>query len=70
MRLIFRNFSKSYQSTTIDHEIAKVGCDLVLQLKPLLNGNENFIKDNKKLQCTETLSVPLAVDDVSFHKKV
>ena len=32
--------------------------------KPLRN-----FKDIKKVQCTETLSVPVVVDDVSFHKK-
>ena len=66
---LFYNFCKSFQSAYVDHEIAKVGCYLVLQLKSFVNDNESFIKDIKKVQCTKTYSVPVAVDDVSFHKK-
>ena len=65
----FCNFYESYQPASADHEISKVGSYLVLQLEHFLSHRGNFIKDIKKVQCTETLSVPLVVDDVSFHKK-
>ena len=42
---------------------------LNLQLKRFVNHNGDFIKDFTKVHCTKTLSVPLAVDEVSFHKK-
>ena len=41
----------------------------MLQLKHFVSHQGKLIKDIKKVQCTETLSVPVVVDDVSFHKK-
>ena len=53
--------------SSIDLETSKVGSYLVLQLKSFVN-NYNFIKDIKKVQCTENPSVPVVADDVSFHE--
>ena len=41
----FCNFCESFQSTSVDHEISKVGSYLVLQLKRFINHLGNFIKD-------------------------
>ena len=41
---------------------------LVLQVKHFLNHNGNFIKDMKKTQCMETLSVTVFVD-ISFFNR-
>ena len=58
----FCNFCESYRPASVDHEISKVGPCLILQLQHFVNHHRNFIKDIKKVQCTETLSVPVAVD--------
>ena len=68
----FCNFCESFQSTSVDHEISKVGSYLVLQLKRFINHLGNFTKDIKKakwVQCTDILSLPVVLDDVSFPKK-
>ena len=53
----------------MDHQITKVGYYLILQLKLFVNNNDDFIKDITKGHYTKTLSVPLVVDELSFHKK-
>ena len=41
----------------------------MLQLKRFVSHQGKLIKYIKKVQCTATLSVPVVVDDVPFHKK-
>lgn len=36
----FCKFCDSYEPVSVDHEISKVGCYLVLQVTPLVNHNE------------------------------
>ena len=36
----FYKFCDSYEPVSVDHEISKVGCYLVLQVTPLVNHNE------------------------------
>ena len=40
-----------------------------MKLKRFESHQGNFIKGIRKVQCTETLSLPFVVDDVSFHKR-
>ena len=63
----FCNFYESYQPASVDHEISKIGSYLMLQLKCFVSHHGNFIKDIKKVQCAETFSMPVVVDDISFH---
>ena len=63
------NLCESYQPASVGHVILKVGSYLVLQLKRFVNHHGNFIKNIKRVQCTETFSLQVVVDDVSFHKK-
>ena len=53
----------------MDHQISKVGNYLILQVKCFVNHNDDFIKNITKIHCSKPLSVPLVVDEVSFHKK-
>ena len=55
-------------SVLFDHKISKVSCYLILEINSVQH-NGNFIKDIKKVQCNENLPLPVALDDVSFHKK-
>ena len=66
----FGNLFESYRPASLDHEISKVGSYLVSQLKKFVSHRGSFTKDIKKIQCTETLSVPVVVDDAPFHKKI
>ena len=63
----FCNFCESYQPASVDHEISKIGSYFMLKLKCFVSHHGNFIKDIKKVQCAETFSVPVVVDDISFH---
>lgn len=67
--IFFCNFFESYQPVSDDHKISKVGRYLILQLKRFLNHYGNFIKDIKKVQFTETLSVPVVIVNASFQQK-
>lgn len=67
--IVFCNFFESYQPTSMDLQISKVGNYLILQLKCFVNHTSDSIKDNTKFHCIKTLFVPLFVDEVSFYKK-
>ena len=67
--LFFCKVCKSYQPASMDHQITKVGNHLILHLKRFVNHDGHFIKDITKVHCTKTLSVPLVVNENSFHKK-
>ena len=67
--IVFCNFFESYQPTSMDLQISKVGNYLILQLKCFVNHTSDSIKDNTKFHCIKTLFVPPFVDEVSFYKK-
>ena len=49
----FCNFCASYQPTSMDHQITKVGIYLILELKRFVNHNADFIKDFTKVSSHE-----------------
>ena len=53
----------------MDHQISKIGKYLILQLKRFVDHNGDFIKDITKVRYTKTVSVPIVIDEMSFHKK-
>ena len=56
----------SYLPASMDCDISKMGNCLISLLKRFVN-QYDFIKDITKVQCTKTLSVPLVVDEMTFH---
>ena len=68
---MFCNFWSSNNQALANPEIPKVGNYLITQVKDFLVFSQAFTKNISKISCTQTLTLPFALDEeIVDHKKL